>query len=114
MKIAIRGTHLELTGAIKQYVEDKMSALNKFDDSLQIAKVELEELTVKSTGAKFRAEAQIDAPSEIFRAESQHEDLYAAIDLLIPKLTVQMEKAKDKGERKTREIKRKLKEGELE
>ena len=114
MKITIRGTHLDLTPAIKSYVEDKISALTKFDNNLQLARVELEQLTQKGTGDSFRAEVQIDAADGIFRADERHKDLYAAIDLLIPKLTVQMEKAKDKGERKTREIKRKLKEGELE
>jgi len=105
MNIKIKATNLHLSEAIREYVEEKIGDLKKHQDDLQLARIELELVTQKHTGEKFRAEATVDAPGHVYRAESRHTDLYAAIDLLIPKLVHQLEKQKTKrveGERKKR------------
>jgi len=112
MNITIKGTHLELTDAIKNYAEEKIGALEKFDERIQLAKVELERITGHKSGDVFRAEVQVDAPNVVYRAEVKQADLYAAIDLLVPKISVQIEKHKDHVLSKTRKVQRRLKTGE--
>lgn len=96
MRIVIKTTNTTLTPALRQYAEEKFSRLEKISNQLTIVRIELEYLHDYREKEKFRAEATIDAPHHVFRAESQEFDLYAAIDTLIPKLVSQIEKFKEK------------------
>lgn len=96
MQIVIKTTGTTLTPALRKYTEEKFSRLEKIFNKLTIVRIELEFMHDYREKEKFRAEATIDAPHHVFRAESQEFDLYAAIDTLIPKLVTQIEKFKDK------------------
>lgn len=108
MNITIKTTKFELTDAIKNYVEEKIGKLGKFRADLQIARVELERKKEKHTGDLFRAEITLDAPNKVYRAESAASDIYAAIDLMLPKIFMQIEKSKEKRETLRRKFFRKL------
>ena len=95
MNITIKATHLDLTPSIKQYVEEKVGHLGKFIVA-QEAKVELERDRKHHTGLVFRAEVTMIVGGKVMRAEERAEDIYAAVDLLIPKLKEQIGKFKDK------------------
>jgi putative sigma-54 modulation protein len=95
MNIAIKATHIELTEAIKQYAEDKVGALEKYMAAMQ-AHIELERDRKHHSGEVFRAEVMLTAGGKQIRADAVAEDLYAAIDLVIPKLKEQITKFKDK------------------
>jgi putative sigma-54 modulation protein len=110
MTITIKATNFTLTPAIRAYAEEKIGSLSKYDERLQLARVELAALTEHRTREQFRAETTIDAPHHVFRAEATSEDLYAAIDLLVPKLALQLEKNKDKKRSRIRTFLRKIKE----
>ena len=113
MNITLKCPNLDLTPALKQYVEEKVSALVRHNGELAIARVELERLKRHHSGLVFRAEITVDAPGVNFRAESLSSDMYAAIDLMVPKLVVQLEKSKDKRTAKARITRRKLKGDEI-
>ena len=98
MNISIKATHLDLTPSIKQYVEEKVGALEKFLAGALEAKVELERDRHHQTGLVFRAEVMIIAGGKVMRAEERGEDAYAAVDLIIPKLKEQIAKFKSKKE----------------
>lgn len=106
MKITTKATNLHLSDPIKQYVEDKIGSLTTHQSDLQLARIELEMRAEKHTGEKFRAEATIDAPHIVYRAESKHADLYAAIDGLVPKIIHQLEKEKTIRVKKARKEQR--------
>lgn len=109
MTITIKATNFSLTPAIRAYAEEKIGGLSHHEERLQLARVELGALTEHRTREQFRAEATIDAPHHVFRAEATSEDLYAAIDLLVPKLALQLEKNKHKKRSRVRAFLRKLK-----
>ncbi|MCL5435736.1 MAG: HPF/RaiA family ribosome-associated protein, partial [Patescibacteria group bacterium] len=50
----------------------------------------------------FRAEVNLDAGKRVYRAEIEDADMYAAIDLLVPRLVIQLEKGKLKKVAKAR------------
>lgn len=91
ININIKGTEIELTPAIKDYIQKKVGSLDKFiaehekpDTKTQVW-VEVGVSTKHhQTGNIFRAEIQIDIPhfkgGKGIRAESEREDLYVAID----------------------------------
>lgn len=93
MKISIHGDHVKITEAIKEYVEEKLGKLAKyFDDSVDI------DVIVKVRLRGNEDVIEVTVPTKLFtlRAEANHEDLYAAIDLVQKKLDTQIKKNKSK------------------
>lgn len=95
MNISIKATHLNLTPSIKKYVEEKVGNLAKFIVA-QEAKVEIDRDQHHRTGDVFRAEIMLVVGGKLMRADAEGEDIYAAVDLVMPKLKEQISKFKDK------------------
>jgi len=96
MNLMISGQHLELTPAIRQYVENKLErVLRHFDHVIDVAVI----LGVEKPSEKEkrqRAEVNLRVRGNVIHVESFAEDLYAAIDTLIDKLDRQVLKYKGK------------------
>ena len=83
MKYLIRGQKIEITGAIKDYVESKISRLDKyFENSDEIEA----NVLIKVVGRDQIIEVTIPTKHFILRNEVADQDLYAAIDKIIDKL----------------------------
>lgn len=91
MQLNISGHHIEMTDALKAYVEDKLSKVKRHFDNITNVQVTL---TVEKERQK--AEATIHLSGHDIHASSEHEDMYAAIDLLSDKLDRQVVKYKEK------------------
>lgn len=100
MKFNIRGENLKVTEAIREYVEKKIGKLEKYFESVQTSEVHVN-LSVYNN--KQRIEVTIPMTSLLLRAEEEHTDLYAAIDLVVDKLERQIRKYKTKINRKSRQ-----------
>ena len=101
LRYQVRGENLEITQAIREYVENKVSKLEKyFADSLQ-ANVYANAKVYKNN--KKKIEITVPLKGVTLRAEETNEDLYAAIDLVVDKLERQMRKYKTRINRKGRE-----------
>lgn len=98
MNISIKGTNLDLTAPLKDYVDEKVGHLEKYISGLLETHVELERDRHHKTGDVFRAEVTMFAGGKTLRADVSSEDIYAAVDLLIPKLKEQISKFKSKRE----------------
>ena len=91
MKYTIRGDKLAVTKAIKEYIEDKLNRLNKYYASSD----EIEcKVVIRSKNNLQTIEVTIPLNKFILRAEESHQDLYAAIDLVVDKLEGQIRKNK--------------------
>ena len=101
LRYQVRGENLEITQAIREYVESKVSKLEKyFADSLE-ANVYANAKVYKNN--KKKIEITVPLKGVTLRAEETNEDLYAAVDLVVDKLERQMSKHKTKISRKGRE-----------
>jgi len=91
MQLTISGHHLEITSAIREYITQKFSKLERHFDQITSTSVILtvDKLT-------HNAEATIHVSGGELFANSQHEDMYAAIDALTDKLDRQLIKYKEK------------------
>lgn len=94
MDISITANNTTLTEAIKQTVEDKLSALEVFLRPEDKIHVEIEEDTHHNSGDYSRVEIHITPHG--YYADSRGGDFYEAIDLAIPKIKSQLAKNKDK------------------
>ncbi|CEI81203.1 ribosomal subunit interface protein [Oceanobacillus oncorhynchi subsp. incaldanensis] len=100
MKFNIRGENIEVTNAIREYVEKKISKLERYFDSAPTSDVHVN-LSVYND--EQRIEVTIPMTNLLLRAEVQHIDLYAAVDLAVDKLERQIRKHKTKINRKFRQ-----------
>ena len=109
MNIQIKGTNLELTEPLKAYVNEKIGHLARYSEEIMEARVELETSTHHQKGF-FRCEVNLDMPHmAVMRAESTDADLYAAIDLVVPKLREQLERHKGRAHGDDRGLQRYMK-----
>ena len=101
MKYLIRGDKYENTEAIKEYIEAKLSRLDKYiKDSENIEAVVL----TKKEGRRYKIEVTVPTKDFTLRNEVVDDDLYAAIDLVIDKLERQVRKNKEKLNKKKKVI----------
>ena len=91
MEIIIRGDNVKITSAMKSYIEEKLTKLDKYlEDSSNVrAKV-----IVKVTKDSQNVEVTIPLKSYILRSEEAKDDFYAAVDKTIDKLERQIRKNK--------------------
>ncbi|MBO1307511.1 ribosome-associated translation inhibitor RaiA [Enterococcus sp. 669A] len=97
----VRGENIEVTEAIRDYVEKKVGKLERYftDVPDATAHVNLKVYTEKTA----KVEVTIPLPYLVLRAEETSPDLYASIDLVVDKLERQIRKFKTKINRKARE-----------
>ncbi|SFB21626.1 MULTISPECIES: ribosome-associated translation inhibitor RaiA [unclassified Bacillus (in: firmicutes)] len=101
MNYNIRGENLEVTPAIREYVEKKISKLERYFTETPEANVNVNLKVFQDKTSKV--EVTIPMPNLVLRAEESHEDMYAAVDLITDKLERQIRKHKTKVNRKFRE-----------
>ena len=102
MKVVIEGKNIELTKALKEYVNDKLHRLQNHYENL----IKTHDVKVKLSVAKNPritnnniTEVTIFLDGKIIRSEQASEDMYASIDLVVDKLDRQIQKYKAKAYR---------------
>ncbi len=95
MQINLTGHHVEITDSLRDYVNSKFAKLERHFDNMTNAHVILNVEKLQQI-----AEANIHVSGGEVFANSQHEDMYAAIDGLIDKLDRQIIKHKEKLKQK--------------
>jgi len=99
MKILIEGKNIKLTGALKDYINDKFSRLRKhYEHILKEHDIRVKLSTAKNPRITNNniTEVTIFLDGKIIRSEHASEDMYASIDLVSDKLERQLHKYKDK------------------
>ena len=91
MQINVSGHHVEVTPALRDYVNSKLSKLQRHFDNITNTDVTL---TVEKLVQKAEASVHV-AGADLFAA-CESNDMYTAIDLLTDKLDRQLIKHKEK------------------
>jgi putative sigma-54 modulation protein len=91
MQIAVTFRHLEPSEALKNYVTDRLNKFKRYLDGQVEAHVVL-------SMEKFRhlADVTIDNNGRIIKGKEENVDMYAAIDLVMDKIDMQLKKFRDK------------------
>lgn len=91
MQLSISGRHIDVTDALRTYVRNKMTRLERHDNHITNVHVVLSVNKLVQ-----RAEATLHTNGAELFAVADDADLYAAIDALLDKLDRQVKKHKEK------------------
>lgn len=97
MKLKVTGKELMITEALNDYVEKKLSRIEKYFEDLEA------DVTLRTEKNEQIAEMNIYANGESYRAVTEDKDLYASIDKDIDILEGQIRKAKTRKEKMMRD-----------
>ena len=98
MKLSIHGRKITLTDAIKKYAEEKISRVEKFNDSILKIDATLAASKLK-TGNAHVTEILAYLSGSTLKATATETDLYASIDKAVDIMENQLKKHKEKRSR---------------
>jgi len=91
MSFTITGRNLEITSAIRDYVEKKVAKLNRYLRNIDSVNVVLE---VKKY--RHKVEMTVNGDSMTLRGNDETNDLYISIDSVVDKIEKQLRRKKDR------------------
>jgi putative sigma-54 modulation protein len=100
LEVEVFGRNMEVTDRIQDYVDKKVTKLDRYLNGIEEARVDL--AYVKSArSASDRQVAQITVRGKgfVLRSEERADDIFAALDIALEKLQRQMERFKGKRSR---------------
>ena len=93
MQVNITGHHVELTDALREYINQKLSRLERHYDNITNVQV-----TLSVEKERKLAACTLHASGADLHGDASHDDMYAAIDALADKLDRQLVKHKEKAQ----------------
>lgn len=96
MNLTISGNHLEITPALREYVLTKLDRVTRHFDQVVDITVRMEVENSKEKGRRQKVDVTLHAKGKDIFVEQAHEDMYAAIDLVVDKLDRQVCRHKDR------------------
>lgn len=102
MEMRITGKNMELSPAARQYIEHKLSKLNRRLSKIIESKVEVAEEKTKSPQQHFVVQATIDSNGILLRSQERGENLLTAVDKVMEVLDRQIKRYKGKLYKKGR------------
>ena len=96
MRVMMTGRHVEVTPALRRYVEGRMSRLDRFQVKISAAQVIL-------SVEKYRHKAEIVLRMDrtVLQSQALTDEMYRSIDRLFDKVSAQIRKRKEKRVRRT-------------
>ena len=95
--IQIHARDLNVTPRLREYVEKKVSKLDRYLPTISDARVDLAEVkTARSAGDRQVAQLTVHLRGVVLRAEERKDDIYAAVDAVLDKMYRQIERYKGK------------------
>ena len=96
MNLMITGQHVDITPAIRTYVETKFERIMRHFDHIIDAAVVLGVERPSDKDRRQRAEVNLRLRGNVLHVDNYAQDMYAAIDGLVDKLDRQLLRHKDK------------------
>lgn len=96
MELQITGKNMELTPAVRRYIERKLGKLNRHLPNLIESKIEISEEKTKSPQQHFVVRVTVAGRGTQLHGEERGEDLFTAIDKVALIMTRQLEHHKGK------------------
>lgn len=102
MQVRVTGRHMGVSEDVKVYCRDKADRLTRFYDRISQIEVVLD-----GNSGRHSAEMIVHAEgADPFVAKEQHDDLYAAVDLVLEKVEGQLRRHKEKHRNRKHMVRR--------
>lgn len=95
MKLQVRGRSMQVTGALREYVEKRVGKLEKYLNDFEA------QATLAVERDSHRIEVTIPFNGVLLRGEETTGDMYSSIDLVVEKLEKQIERYKGRLVKRT-------------
>ncbi len=109
MQVVVKGKNIEVSEKLRQFMEGKLSKLERVLPGIAEAEVELSSFKTKSAGSRYVVEVTLKANGTLIRGEQASDDAYSAMDAVLGKIDRQVARfktkrqaSKDKGAATTR------------
>ncbi|MEW6409130.1 MAG: ribosome-associated translation inhibitor RaiA [Nitrospirota bacterium] len=91
MNIIVTGRHMEVTNALRNYIEEKITKVDRYLKAVNEAVV-----TLSVEKYRHKVEVHLKADGVIIQAEEETEEMYSAIDKVMDKIERRIKKYKGK------------------
>ena len=102
MQITLNGKNIDITNAIRDYVNEKFDRVIKHNGQIMNMKVTLSVTKNPSVKKNCTAEANCFLNGSVIKVKENAETMYAAIDLLADRLDRQVREIKEKEVKKSK------------
>ncbi len=92
MDLQIKSHHIRLSDDLRDYIEKRVSKLDRVNERIIEAKFELRQEKTHNPTQRFIAQFTIATPRSILRAEEKNTDPNAAIDIVTDKMSRQIKR----------------------
>lgn len=100
LEVDIYGRNMDITEQIEDYVDKKVSKLDRYLSSIDQARVDLAYVkSARSAADRHVAQITINGKGYILRAEERADDIFAAFDAALSKMQRRIERYKGKRHR---------------
>ena len=100
LEVEIYGRNMEVTDRITEYVQKKVTKLDRYLNGVEEARVDLAYVkSARSAADRQVAQITVRGKGIILRSEERSDDIYSALDTALEKLQRQMERYKGKHHR---------------
>jgi len=96
MELQITGRNMDLSPAVRGYIERKLGKLNRHLPNIGESKVEISQERTKSPQQRFVVQVTLDCSGTLLRGEERGEELFKAIDKVAAVMNRQIEHYKGK------------------
>ena len=100
MEVSIFARNMEMTPRLSEYVEHKVSRLDRYLPTIDDARIDLSVENTRSAAHRQVAQLTVRVRGTILRSEERTQDMFASIDAVLDKMYRQI--ARYKGKRKDR------------
>jgi putative sigma-54 modulation protein len=98
--VNVHGRDMGISPRLQEYVEKKVSKLDRYLAHVREARVDLTELkSARASADRYVAQLTVPIKGTVLRAEERKEDVFAAIDAVLDKMYRQIERYKGKRRR---------------
>jgi putative sigma-54 modulation protein len=113
MQVIVQGRNVQVTDRLREYVEDKVSKLDRYLPGSTEARMELS--TEKTRSAEDRHVAQLTVRNKgmLLRSEERSADMFMSVDMVMDKVRRQIDryKTKRRGRLRSAQVERMAEEG---
>ena len=104
MQLIVHGRNIEINEWIEEYVEKKVSKLERFvNGGLEEVRAELTQSNTRTDDDRYTFQVTMRANKQLLRAEESTSDIFASIDAAVDKLSRQVKRSVERRRSKRRQ-----------